>query len=1055
MPSFGFLDTLELYLQTGKFPVNASKNVKRGIRAASKRFMYKDGCLWRSYRSRLLRVVRSEKEVREILTRYHDNNNHAGRERAVREIMMMYYWFGVTEAVKNWVKSCSVCHERTLPHSSQQSVFFCLVYGCDSSSYAFPELSFHRFPKDVELRKKWLEVAQRDEGSLRPSSYICSRHFDASCFTLTEEGQLTLSPDAVPIILPTTVHGAEVPEQSDEDFLHSNSWKDELTRAAVAAAARAIDHSDPPCDPFETAVGLLEHQYCIPGPAPDSRAAKMMTVGKRTTLVETSFVTYNHIAKYLSTRMLPMQGKKSRTALKRMAKRFDLIDGVLMYTRASPPLRVPRSREEVNSILQQFHDNQGHYGQGICQREIAKHFYWGNLSRDLASWISSCQTCLNRTKRKMLRCSISKCTNRCGPVERKLGLTFHKFPLHNLPVLAQWMKAVGRVHWHPRLWSSICSTHFTEDCFDRSGDKVILHPDSVPTLNIHGDSVTPAVATAQQPLGEEAFFAKYDAVELYISRRTYPPGLTYVEKNTFRRFCKKYAIIDGSLHFVSGERVRLVLRNRQQIDDALVDFHDELNHLSVNKCLRLLNERYFWKTMKYDVMQWINNCSQCSLKMIKKPSHREQAEQSDILLQALASPDRDSDSGRDENSEYACDDDDDDNDDGDHDGRGDGDIEEEQILESVDAIESSLPPLSSQTTSPTSPQPRIPILIHLRTPNNLQPRTSVILQPKSPSPPLMTQIWSVNMAAPGQSEVSNSSESLPGDPLQGIPPPKKKSKHPEEQNGTGSSKSSARTHQAIQAQGTTIPVTEPRPPPRTTKIVKATEPRRQRSSKKPGRRKTVADPSDEGSSSCGLEPVVAPSSKPWPVFTIANSGPGQAAQPVAEDDSTPLLQRSKQLQARIVIQQCSHAKVKVRPALDGAESEWAEIQQGMVVYVCFLQGVTVEVIYEIASKLMSTKLFRRERHTVSVLDLPGSVLLVPQDSLVGEPLPNKRMQYKGGCELWLGAQLFSNLVSACRQLMSTSTKCSRACTKVEYGVYGQKQEIVLTSLEPMSLLLDF
>lgn len=42
----------------------------------------------RPYRGRLLRVVRSEKEIREILTRYHDDNNHAGRERVVREIMV-------------------------------------------------------------------------------------------------------------------------------------------------------------------------------------------------------------------------------------------------------------------------------------------------------------------------------------------------------------------------------------------------------------------------------------------------------------------------------------------------------------------------------------------------------------------------------------------------------------------------------------------------------------------------------------------------------------------------------------------------------------------------------------------------------------------------------------------------------------------------------------------------------------------------------------------------------------------------------------------------------
>lgn len=43
-------------------------------------------------------------------------------------------------------------------------------------------------------------------------------------------------------------------------------------------------------------------------------------------------------------------------------------------------------------------------------------------------------------------------------------------------------------------------------------------------------------------LCEQAYFAKYDAVELYLSRRKYPPGLTYVEKNTFRRFCKKFTM---------------------------------------------------------------------------------------------------------------------------------------------------------------------------------------------------------------------------------------------------------------------------------------------------------------------------------------------------------------------------------------------------------------------------------------------------------------------------------------------------------------------------------
>ncbi|XP_014877763.1 probable D-tyrosyl-tRNA(Tyr) deacylase 2 [Poecilia latipinna] len=108
-----------------------------------------------------------------------------------------------------------------------------------------------------------------------------------------------------------------------------------------------------------------------------------------------------------------------------------------------------------------------------------------------------------------------------------------------------------------------------------------------------------------------------------------------------------------------------------------------------------------------------------------------------------------------------------------------------------------------------------------------------------------------------------------------------------------------------------------------------------------------------------------------------------------------------------------------------------------------------------ANKFMSTKVFRKDRHTVSVLDLPGSILLVPQDSLVGEPLANRRMQYKDRCEPWLGAQLFSSLVGACRQLMSESAKCTKEGMKVEHGVYGQKQEISIRSLEPLSLLLEF
>ncbi|XP_061599155.1 uncharacterized protein LOC133462060 isoform X2 [Cololabis saira] len=978
MPSYSFLDNVELHVQTGKFPVNASKSLRKVIRTASKSFIYKDGCLLRSYRGRLLHVVRSEEEAREILARYHDNNHHAGRVRAVKEIMRMYYWVGVTESVRKWILACSVCQSRLLPPNHEPPVQFCLVYGCDASSYANPELSFHRFPKAVELRQKWLAVAQRDEGSLRTHSHICSRHFHTSSFTLGEDGQQTLSPVAVPTFMPVAVPGNEVPVPSEDHFLYPNALEDALSSAM--AAAQAAD----PGGPAEGAARAHEHQYCLQAPAPDFRAAKTVTEDQRKTVVESCFITYNHIARYLSTRVLPMQGKKRRAALKRMAKRFDLIDGVLMYTRVSPPLRVPRSREEVNSILQQFHDNQGHYGQGLCQPAISKHFYWATLTRDLSGWISSCHTCLSRTKRKWLRCSVYQCSNCCGPVERGLGLTFHKFPLHNQAVLTRWVRAVGRSNWHPRLWSSICSAHFSEDCFLRGGQEVALRPEAVPTLKVH-DSATPSRGPARGPAGDEAFFAKYDAVERYLNRRLYPAGLSYVEKNTFRRFCKKFVMKDSALHMARGEQVRLVLRNQQQVEAALLEYHNELNHLDANKCLRLLSERYFWKSMRPDVVQWINNCPLCNLKRLKPADAG--AERAEELLPGATPPHR-ADSETDEDTDGY-------EDEGPG-GGGEAGTDGRQTDQSANTLIPS--PGLLQTRPPLGPRPGGGSGVH---------------------------------RPGGGAGVHRGDQSHP---------PRLKENQEEARDPESSSVQMQDCPRLQEAPPRAGQPPEPGPRPRARRCLKR------------------ALPPARGQDSCGLEPVVAPSTKPWPVFTIANAAPPTAAPPPQQVDSPPQVRRARTPRARTVVQQCSQAKVKVRPALDGAGAQWVEIQEGMVVYVCFFHGATEDVVHDMASGLLSTKMFRKDTgHWVSLLDLPGSVLLVPQDSLLGEPLPppSRRVGYRGGCEAWWGAQLFSSLVSACGRLLAGSAKCSRAGVRVEHGLYGQKQELVLSSPEPLSMVLEF
>lgn len=67
---------------------------------------------------------------------------------------LMYYWVGVTEAVKTWIKNCSICQERTHVEPSTQPVQFCLAYGCEASSYIRPDLSFYR-SEEVFERILW------------------------------------------------------------------------------------------------------------------------------------------------------------------------------------------------------------------------------------------------------------------------------------------------------------------------------------------------------------------------------------------------------------------------------------------------------------------------------------------------------------------------------------------------------------------------------------------------------------------------------------------------------------------------------------------------------------------------------------------------------------------------------------------------------------------------------------------------------------------------------------------------------------------------------------
>ncbi|XP_067898328.1 THAP domain-containing protein 5-like [Heterodontus francisci] len=76
-------------------------------------------------------------------------------------------------------------------------------------------------------------------------------------------------------------------------------------------------------------------------------------------------------------------------------------------------------------------------------------------------------------------CSLLDCKNR---FKKGSGITFHRFPISRPDLMAKWLKAVARENWMPSPRSTLCSDHFTKDCFEERNDRRHLKFSSIPTI---------------------------------------------------------------------------------------------------------------------------------------------------------------------------------------------------------------------------------------------------------------------------------------------------------------------------------------------------------------------------------------------------------------------------------------------------------------------------------------------------------------------------------------------------------------------------------------------
>ncbi|KAJ7344921.1 hypothetical protein JRQ81_000871 [Phrynocephalus forsythii] len=145
--------------------------------------------------------------------------------------------------------------------------------------------------------------------------------------------------------------------------------------------------------------------------------------------------------------------------------------------------------------------------------------------------------------------------------------------------------------------------------------------------------------------------------------------------------------------------------------------------------------------------------------------------------------------------------------------------------------------------------------------------------------------------------------------------------------------------------------------------------------------------------------------------------------------------------ARTILQQCLHARLQVKPAEPGSEAQWVEV---------IAAGAKPSV-----NTLMNVKLSENEDGKyVSVLDLPGSLLIIPQATLGGR-LKGRSMQYHANIEKDSGMELYSQFVFHCERELSANAKCFEAGAVVRHGTYGNRQVLKVDTNGPFTHMIEF
>ncbi|CBY07928.1 unnamed protein product [Oikopleura dioica] len=157
------------------------------------------------------------------------------------------------------------------------------------------------------------------------------------------------------------------------------------------------------------------------------------------------------------------------------------------------------------------------------------------------------------------------------------------------------------------------------------------------------------------------------------------------------------------------------------------------------------------------------------------------------------------------------------------------------------------------------------------------------------------------------------------------------------------------------------------------------------------------------------------------------------------------------MSAKLLVQNCISAKLAVNwdqfKSGEAEKIEYVSIGEGLVVFVCFREGATEDILPKIASSILNGKLYQTDGKPKSVeSDVEKSILIIPQATLGGK-LKGKQVQYHGNISKLDGKKIFERFQDILKR-ESKETEC-------KFGKYGNRQVLQMDTVGPFSHIFEF